>query len=75
MSASSDFIMVAGNQYIQSTEAFSGRIMANSMILKEDYFNFNGSQLNGDTKNDSYFEHLANPAVIINDFNKVHLRI
>ncbi|MCB4410170.1 hypothetical protein [Latilactobacillus sakei] len=70
MSASSDFIMVAGNQYIQSTEAFSGRIMANSMILKEDYFNFNGSQLNGDTKNDSYFEHLANPAVIINDFNK-----
>lgn len=46
LGGASNFMMVAGNQFIQSDSPFSGRIMANSVILKKDWLGapgFNGS--------------------------------
>lgn len=74
LGASSDFLMVAGNQFIQSTSPFSGRVMANSMVLNTQWLGtpgFNGSLLDrGNTSLDYYFKDLKNPAVVINDFSK-----
>lgn len=37
LSGASNFMMVAGNQFVQSESPFSGRIMANSVILKKQW--------------------------------------
>lgn len=74
LGGASNFMMVAGNQFIQSDSPFSGRIMANSVILKKDWLGapgFNGStESSANTAYDNYFKNLKNPAVIINDFTK-----
>jgi len=80
LSGASNFMMVAGNQFIHNQASFSGRIMANSIILKVganiDPPGLNGSRLSStDTKYDNYFKNLENPAVIINDFNKSNDKI
>lgn len=75
LSASSDFMMVAGNQFIHSDAQFNGRIMANSIIIKK--WNDSGTPgINGsmeatvpDARN-KYFEALENPSIIVNDMKK-----
>lgn len=75
LSASSDFMMVAGNQFIHTGEQFNGRIMANSVLFTTGDSN-NKPGINGsmettvpDARN-KYFEALENPAIIINDMQK-----
>lgn len=79
LSGASNFMMVAGNQFIQSESPFSGRIMANSVILKKQWLGapgFNGSTKSStNTAYDNYFKNLENPAVIINDFTKGNEKI
>ncbi|KRM24133.1 hypothetical protein FC90_GL000607 [Latilactobacillus graminis DSM 20719] len=79
MSGASNFMMVTGNQFIHNTSPFSGRIMANSIVLKSKDIGtpgLNGSSLAADdTDYDDYFTSLENPAVIINDFNKSNGKI
>lgn len=75
LGASSDFLMVAGNQFKHSQSIFNGRIMANSIQIAKgnsnDPVGINNSMENtSSAAEDNYFEHLANPAIIINDFNK-----
>ena len=79
LGGASNFMMVAGNQFVQSESPFSGRIMANSVILKKDWLGapgFNGStESSTNTAYDNYFKNLKNPAVIINDFTKGNEKI
>ena len=79
LSGASNFMMVAGNQFVQSESPFSGRIMANSVILKKQWIGpsgFNGStESSTNTAYDNYFKNLKNPAVIINDFTKGNEKI
>ncbi|WP_424348868.1 hypothetical protein ACPBEH_08200 [Latilactobacillus sp. 5-91] len=79
LGGASNFMMVAGNQFVQFESPFSGRIMANSVILKKQWLGapgFNGStELNTNTAYDNYFKNLKNPAVIINDFTKGNEKI
>lgn len=75
LGAASDFMMVAGNQFIHGGASFDGRVMANSISLKNvdglGAPGFDGSLIPaGNTSYDTYFRSLANPAVVINDFLK-----
>ncbi|MFV0983427.1 hypothetical protein KNO57_09805, partial [Latilactobacillus sakei] len=60
LSGASNFMMVAGNQFVQSESPFSGRIMANSVILKKQWIGpsgFNGStESSTNTAYDNYFK-------------------
>ncbi|WP_436667651.1 hypothetical protein [Latilactobacillus sakei] len=79
LGGASNFMMVAGNQFIQMESAFSGRVMANSVIFTRGDNSeisppgFNGSAWQDTDGNlDNYFKGLQNPAVIINDFTKAN---
>ena len=82
LGGASNFMMVAGNQFIEIDDAFNGRVMANSVVFtkgdnSEIWPNgFNGSSVGTKSKElDDYFKNLQNPAVIINDFTKANDKV